>query len=154
GKLALDFNVRLRTESRENTFDFNSATKTVNDDNFLLTRFRAGAKWTFSPKLVAYAQLQDVREFDSVRPNVPFVNAAEGNNPLDIRQLYLDIGDPRDDVVYARVGRQMIAYGDERLIGGFEWNNLARTFDMVKVVINKADLKTTLDLFAGSVVTV
>lgn len=154
GKLALDFNVRFRLESRENTFDFNSATKTVNDDNFLLTRLRAGAKWTFSPKLVAYAQLQDVREFDSVRPNVPYVNAAEGNDPLDLRQLYIDIGDPRDDVVYARVGRQMIAYGDERLVGGFEWNNLARTFDMVKVVYNAADIKTTVDAFAGRVVTV
>lgn len=153
-QLALDFNLRLRYESRENTFDFNSATKTVNDDNFLLTRFRAGAKWTFSPKFVLYGQLQDVREFDSVRPNVPYVNAAEGNDPLDLRQLYLDVGDPRDDKVYARLGRQMIAYGDERLIGGFEWNNLARVFDGVKVVYNAADIKTTVDFLAMRVVTV
>ena len=154
GKLVLDFNARVRVESRNNTFDFNSLTNTVNDDNFILTRLRAGAKFTFTPKFSLYGQLQDVREFDSKRTNVPFVNAAEGNNPVDLRQLYADIGDPRDDVVYARIGRQMMTYGDERLIGGFEWNNLARTFDAIKVVYNAAAAKTTVDMFAAHVVTI
>ena len=58
-KLLLDFNARIRVESRDNTFDFNSATKTVNDDTFTLTRLRIGAKYTFSPKFVLYGQLQD-----------------------------------------------------------------------------------------------
>lgn len=153
-KLLLDFNARVRLESRDNTFDFNSATTTVNDDTFTLTRLRLGAKYTFSPKFVLYGQLQDTREFDTRRPNVPFVNAAEGNDPLDLRQLYLDVGDPRDDVLYARLGRQVLAYGDERLVGGFEWNNFARTFDAVKVVYNAADIKTTVDAFAARVVTI
>lgn len=154
GKLLLDFNVRVRVESRDNTFDFNSLTDTVNDDTFTLTRMRVGAKWTFSPKVSAYVQLQDARELDSKRMNVPFVNAAEGNDPIDLRQLYVDLGDPRDDAVYARIGRQMLSYGDERLIGGFEWNNLARTFDAVKVVYNAAASKTTFDFFAAKVVTI
>lgn len=154
GKLLLDFNARVRVESRNNTFDFNSATNTVTDDNFILTRLRAGAKVTFSPKFSLYGQLQDAREFDSKRTNVPYVNAAEGNDPVDLRQLYADIGDPRDDVFYARIGRQMIAYGDERLIGGFEWNNLARVFDAAKFVYNAAASKTTIDAFAAHVVTV
>jgi len=154
GRLALDFNARVRVEDRSNTFDFNSATNTVNDDTFVLTRFRAGAKWTFTPKFSFYGQLQDVREFDSKRTNVPFVNAAEGNDPVDLRQAYFDIGDPRDDVVFARIGRQMLAYGDERLIGGFEWNNFARTFDAAKLVYNAAAAKTTVDVFAGRVVTI
>ncbi len=154
GKLVLDFNARVRVESRKNTFDFNSLTDAVTDDNFILTRFRAGAKYTFTPKFSLYGQLQDAREFDSKRPNVPFVNAAEGNDPADLRQLYADLGDPRDDVVYARIGRQMLAYGDERLIGGFEWNNFARTFDAAKIVYNAASVKTTVDFFAAKVVTI
>ncbi len=154
GKLLLDFNARVRVESRSNTFDFNSLTNTINDDAFTLTRLRVGAKYTFTPKFALYGQLQDSREFDSKRLNVPFVNAAEGNDPADIRQLYADIGDPRDDAVYARVGRQVLAYGDERLIGGFEWNNFARTFDAVKVVYNAASAKTTVDFFAAHVVTI
>ena len=154
GKLVLDFNARVRVEARDNTFDFNSLTNTVNDDTFVLTRLRAGAKLTFTPKFSLYGQLQDVREFDSKRTNVPFVNAAEGNDPGDLRQLYADVGDPRDDVVYARIGRQVLSYGDERLIGGFEWNNFARTFDAVKVVYNAAAAKTTVDFFAAHVVTV
>ena len=154
GKLTLDFNERLRVESRNNTFDFNSLTNTVNDDNFVLTRLRAGMKFTFSPKFSLYGQVQDSREFDSKRINVPFVNAAEGDDPVNLHQLYADLGDPRDDAVYARIGRQVLAYGDERLIGGFEWNNIARTFDAVKVVYNAAASKTTVDAFAAHVVTV
>jgi hypothetical protein len=154
GQLVLDFNARVRVEDRANTFDFNSATNTVNDDTFVLTRFRAGAKWTFTPKLSGYVQMQDARELDSKRTNVPYVNAAEGDDIADLRQAYLDVGDPRDDVVYVRIGRQMLAYGDERLVGGFEWNNFARTFDAAKVVYNAAALKTTVDFFAGHVVTI
>ena len=153
GKLALDFNARVRVESRSNTFDFNSATETVNDDTFTLGRFRLGAKYTASPRLSFYAQLQDVREFDSTRPDVPYVNAAEGNDPADLRQFYMDFGDPRDDLACVRLGRQMLAYGDERLIGGFEWNNLARTFDAAKLTLNLSDIRTTIDAFVGSVVT-
>lgn len=154
GRLSLDFNARVRVENRSNTFDFNSATDTINDDTFVLTRFRAGLKFTPAPRLSFYGQLQDAHELNSKRPNVPYVNAAEGDDILDLRQLYFDIGDPRDDLVYARLGRQMLAYGDERLIGGFEWNNFARTFDAAKVVWNLAELKTTVDAFAGNVVTI
>lgn len=153
GKLALDFNVRVRVESRENTFDFNSLTDTVNDDTFVLTRLRAGAKYTVSPTLSFYGQLQDAREYDSKRPNVLYVNAAEGDARLDLRQLYVDAGDPRDSGWSARFGRQMIAYGDQRLVGGFEWNNYARVFDGLKAVYNWADQRTTFDFLATSVVT-
>ncbi|HET7535365.1 MAG TPA: alginate export family protein, partial [Candidatus Didemnitutus sp.] len=154
GKLALDFNVRIRGEDRDNTFDFNSTANAVTDDTFVLTRFRAGAKWTITPKLVAYAQLQDAREFDSKRMNVPYVNAAEGDDVADLRQLYVDLGDPRDDLVTVRIGRQVLAYGDERLIGSLEWNNFSRTFDAVKATANFADIKTTVDAFASRVVTI
>ncbi|MBI2517817.1 MAG: alginate export family protein [Opitutae bacterium] len=153
GKLAFDFNLRLRTEARSNTFDFNSLTNTANDDTFTLARFRVGAKYTASPTLAFYGQLQDAREFDSKRPNVPYVNAAEGDARADLRQLYVDLGDPRDSGWSGRVGRQMVAYGDQRLIGGFEWNNPARVFDGAKAVYNWADQRTTFDLFALSVVT-
>jgi hypothetical protein len=32
-----------------------------------------------------------------------------------------------------KVGRQILSYGDERLIGAFDWNNFGRTFDAVKL---------------------
>lgn len=153
GKIALDGNVRFRLETRENTFDFNALTNTANDDTFTLARYRVGAKYTGSPTFSAYVQLQDTREYDSKRPDVLYVNAAEGDARLDVRQLYVDIGDPRDSGFSARLGRQMIAYGDQRLIGGFEWNNFARVFDGAKVVYNWADARTTFDFLALGVVT-
>lgn len=152
GKMVLDVNARVRIEARDNAFDFNDSATTTNDDTLVLTRLRLGAKYKVSDTLSFYAQLQDAREFDSKRPNVPYANAAEGDDIADVRQLYFDIGDPRDNLVTARIGRQMMAYGDERLIGGFEWNNLARTFDAAKVTLNLADIRTTVDAFVGSVV--
>jgi hypothetical protein len=153
-KLQLDVNARLRYEARDNTFDFNKNSEAFTDDAFLLTRLRVGAKYTFSPSIIVYAQGQDARELYADRPTVPYVNASEGNDVFDLRQLYIDLGDPRDNVLTARLGRQVLAYGDERLIGGFEWNNLARTFDAVKLVYNAASWKTTVDAFAARVVTI
>lgn len=152
GALTFDANVRVRVEARDNTFDFNDATETVNDDTFTLSRLRLGAKYTLTPKVSLYGQVQDVREWDSQRMDVPYANAAEGDDAADLRQLYVDVGDARDDTLTLRLGRQMLAYGDERLVGGFEWNNLARTFDAAKVVINLPEERSTVDVFAGSVV--
>lgn len=153
GRLALDANVRFRLESRVNTFDFNSLTRTANDDDFTLARYRVGAKYTVSPTFSGYVQLQDAREYGSKRPDVLYVNAAEGDARLDLRQAYLDFGDPRDSGLSTRLGRQMVAYGDQRLVGGFEWNNFARVFDGARVVYNWADARTTFDFLALSVVT-
>ncbi len=43
------------------------------------------------------------------------------------------LGDPKEFPLTLKVGRQEMVYGDERLIGAFDWNNIGRSFDTAKL---------------------
>lgn len=144
-----NLNLRLRVESREQNFTLNRAVASPTDDTWLLTRVRLGLKGNLSDDFSVYAQAQDSRELGSDRPGVPYILGAEGDDPLDLRQLYFDFK-AADATV--RVGRQLLAFGDERLVGSSDWNNFARSFDAARVTWPK--LGGGLDAFVGSVVQV
>src|ERR1043166_1023586 len=91
GKVVLDTQERLRLEVRENNFDFNSARNVTTDDTFLLQRFRLGLMVKTTPWLKAYVQGQDTREIEGKRKLVPFVAGAEGDDPFDLRQGYVEL---------------------------------------------------------------
>ena len=150
GKLTFDVQERIRGELRENNFDFNSANNVATDDVWLLQRFRVGFMVKPDSWLKAYVQGQDTREFESKRKSVPFVLGAEGDDPFDLRQGYVEVGDPAKFPLIAKIGRQEFIYGDERLIGAFDWNNFSRTFDAVK--LRYQDPKFWVDGFASHVV--
>jgi hypothetical protein len=152
GKLTLDVQERLRAELRDNNFDFNDGNSVATDDIWLLHRFRLGVMVKPELWIKAYVQGQDAREIESERRNVPFVLAAEGDDPFDLRQGYVEVGDATKFPLIAKVGRQELIYGDERLIGAFDWNNFSRTFDTVKV--RYEDPKFWVDGFASHVVTI
>lgn len=154
GKLTLDLQERLRGEVRENNFDFNSDLNSPTDDVFLLQRFRLGLAYKPVPWLKAYVQGQDSREIGSKRKNVPFVAGAEGDDPFDLRQAFVEIGDPARFPVTAKIGRQEFIYGDERLIGAFDWNNFSRTFDAFKLRYEHPQKKYWVDAFIANVVTI
>lgn len=132
GKVVFDVQDRLRWEIRENNFDFNDAVNSATDDNWFLQRFRIGMMIKPTDWLKIYAQAQDTREWLSERADIPGVLGAEGDDAFDLRQGYIEIGNTKDMPYGVKVGRQVLSYGDERLIGAFDWNNLGRTFDAVK----------------------
>lgn len=140
-----------RFEYRENTFDFDSGVDSLNDDAWLLNRFRLGLKLKPADTVTFFFQGQDSREWDSNRPNIPGQNGAEGNNPFDLRQAYAEIGGGEGFPLSLTVGRQLLQYGDQRLIGSFEWNAIARSFDAAKVRWN-GDQGRWIDGFVSSVV--
>jgi len=154
GKVVLDTQERLRLEVRENNFDFNSARNVTTDDTFLLQRFRLGLMVKPTPWLKAYVQGQDTREIEGKRKLVPFVAGAEGDDPFDLRQGYVELGNPAEFPLVAKIGRQELIYGDERLIGAFDWNNFSRTFDAAKVRYQNDDGRFWVDGFAAHVVTI
>lgn len=143
----VEVNARLRVETREQNFTFNETLPSVTDDTWLLTRLRVGLKGEIAPGWTLYAQAQDSREFDSARPSVPFVAGSEGDDPFDLRQFYLERKGSRMAI---RVGRQVLAFGDERLIGPLDWNNFARTFDAARLTLPQ--IGDGLDVFVSSVV--
>ena len=147
GKLCIDIQERLRFEARDDNFDFNDGVDSLTDDSWLLQRFRIGVAFKPVDWLKFYVQGQDTEEFGADRPDIPGVMGAEGDDYFDLRQAYIQLG-PK--WVNATLGRQTLAYGDERLIGISEWNNFSRTFDAAKLHYEKG--KFSVDLFASTVV--
>ena len=154
GRGTFEFIERLRYEDRSNNFDFDSGGHSPTDDSWFVQRFRAGLTWKFVPETSLQVQLQDAREIGSERPKVPFILGAEGNDALDLRLAAVTFGDPKTSPVIATLGRQVLAFGDERLVGPSEWNNFARTFDALKVSWTVTPGKTTATVFVSSVVNV
>ncbi|MDB6038557.1 MAG: hypothetical protein JWM99_2398 [Verrucomicrobiales bacterium] len=59
---------------------------------------------------------------------------------FDLHQGYIRLGDPKLFPITAKVGRQELIYGDERLIGASDWTNQKRTFDAAKLRYETDDL--------------
>ena len=83
-----------------------------NDDLYLLQRVRLGVEVRPTSWMAAYAQAQDARVSftDRVAPAPPFQDS------VDLRQAYLQFGGEAHPL-NLRVGRQELAFGEERLVG-------------------------------------
>ncbi len=147
-KVQFTFHARVRGEYRENVFDFNDNNDALTDDSWILHRIRLGIEWQPVSWLHVTVQGQDVRESFSDRPDVPLQMGAEGDDAFDLRLASLEFGDPKH--LSLKLGRQVLSYGDERLVGPLEWLNFSRTFDAVKLHYQEKDW--WLDGFASSVV--
>jgi len=71
-------------------------------------------------------------------------------NSWDIRQAYVRVGSSTEGAADFSVGRQVLAFGNERVIGPSDWTNTSRTFDVVRFDVHKAGYQVSL--FASSVV--
>ncbi len=148
GSLTWTFQTRTRGEWRENAYDFDASQDAATDDTWLLHRLRLGVEWQPLPGLRVTVQGQDVRETFSDRADVPLLQGAEGDDAFDLRLAALEFGDPGRRSL--KLGRQVLAYGDERLVGPLEWLNFGRTFDAVK--LHQVWETGWLDVFTASVV--
>ncbi|TAN63804.1 hypothetical protein EPN18_01375 [bacterium] len=72
-----------------------------------------------------------------------------GTNTVDLHESYLNVANVFGSPVALRAGRQELAYGDERLIGSFGWNNNGRAFDAFKLMYN-SDI-VNVDLFTSRI---
>ena len=100
------------------------------DDAYWLSRFRLNAAVTASKHLSFQANVQDARVADKeVGPTTaPF------RGPFDLRAGFADIGDAKAPVA-ARLGRQELAFGEQRLLGHLAWVNTGRTWDAARVIV-------------------
>lgn len=153
GRVVFGIEDQTRFEYRDNNYDFNSSISTAADDSWLLNRARISLQLKPTNWLTFYVQGQDSREIDSKRADIPGLLGAEGDNPFDLRQLYVEIGDAKHSPLSLKVGRQVLLYGDQRLIGPLEWSNISRTFDAVKLRYTGND-GLWVDAFVSSVVVI
>jgi hypothetical protein len=116
------------------------------DDTYLLHRFRFNLSLTPVPWLKIFAQTQDSRAFwKSAKPYAP-----PFQDTWDLRQAYAEAGDPDKSPAAVRVGRQELAFGEERLLGPANWINTPRVFDAARATFRYRRFR--LDAFASSVV--
>lgn len=143
---------RLRLEHKENfaapgasptAVDFRNAGG--NDDNtYLLLREKFHLGYTPCDWLTVFGEVRDSSSHNDDR------NPSPEADFLDLHQAWLTLGHQKEFPLTATIGRQELRYGDERLIGSFDWNNIGRVFDAAKVRFENEHL--WLDGFVSRVV--
>jgi hypothetical protein len=145
--LKMDLEFRHRLESRDN-FDFSDMRDDV--DTFHLLRTRLGITYNPVKPLSLFIQGQDSRI-----SNADFDVTTTFENFMDIRQLWVNyeerlMFEPLQlNKASIKVGRQEFSYGAQRLLGAFNWSNVAQTFDGGKAGFHFAPAHLSVDLFGG-----
>jgi len=121
--------------------DFSRATP---DNNYFLLREKFHADWKPLSWINIFTEGRDSSSWDDRRRPEP------DEDSLDLHQAYLALGNVREFPLSAKIGRQELAYGDERLVGAFDWNNIGRVFDAAKLRFENDTF--WVDTFAGRVV--
>ncbi len=98
------------------------------DQQDMLSRLRIGADFTPVSWFTISAMGQDTR--------VPFYGAPAPNtirDTMDLQEAYIELFRKRNTGFGAVFGREMLNYGDSRVIGSPQWSNVSRTFDTGRV---------------------
>jgi len=99
------------------------------NDFYFLDRLRL--KLGVKPKewLLLYGEVQDARIF--FNHHIPNANPYE--DKWTLWQAYPQVGSSESGWADALAGRQVLRFGDERVIGPSEWLNVGRTFNVARV---------------------
>ncbi|HWB13385.1 MAG TPA: alginate export family protein [Pirellulales bacterium] len=99
-------------------------------DDFLLQRTRFYGNLKIDDGLRLYGEALD--SATSFQRHTPL---ASEENGIEALNLFADLRlvDAERGELWGRVGRQELAYGNERLVSPAEWNNVLRTFDGAKL---------------------
>ena len=116
------------------------------DDVYDLTQLRIGIYIQPTRWLEIVGVTQDSRVFF----NHHVATAPNYQNIWDIREAYVQLGSSTAGWIDLVGGRQMFAFGDERVIGPSEWLNMGRTFDTVRVDLHHPGVEVSI--FAASVI--
>jgi uncharacterized protein involved in response to NO len=138
---------RYRLEWRDN-LNLNDAA--YEDDAVHLLRTRLQAALQVEPGLKVFVQGQDSESFAASAVN----RTSAAVNQLDLHQLYAELASPwKAAPLRLTLGRQELAYGDQRFVGAGNFTNTGRVFDAVKLRFLHAKDWTT-DLWFAQVVPV
>jgi hypothetical protein len=136
--------LQVRGEFRTRIEGFTGGGFDDNDDAYWMDRFRFNATVRPSRSFALVVQAQDARAFRKAAGS----RAAPFRDTLDLRMAYAEIGAGG----LVRVGRQELAFGEQRLLGHLNWANTARSFDGIRTIIKNRFGQ--IDGFAASVVSI
>jgi len=129
--LTLSGQLRIRVES-DDSLDLRGYRPDFTD-TFALSRLilEADAQAKGRPRL--HVQLRDARALGSKLGDADFPSSNPIHDPLDVREAFVEWRRIAGSALGFTVGRQRIAYGDERVFGPGEWGNTGRwTWDAAR----------------------
>jgi hypothetical protein len=104
-------------------FEADGRTAGIDPDLAVLSRVRVGGGVLLADWIDVYAQLQDSRAWGTERNTLTDGSA----DALDLHQGFAVLGSGPG--FKAKLGRQEVVLGDERLVGAVGWTNTGRAFD-------------------------
>ncbi len=110
---------------------------------FTSMRTRAQLRARLAPDVRAFVQLQDVRLWGEETSSLGDFSA----DGLDLHQGWVELGDRTGAFRAARIGRQEVALGGERLVGAVGWTPQARAFDGLRVTTGGQTVRLELLAF-------
>ena len=131
--------IRFRPEFHNNKNFIKS-----NNTAYVGQRVRIGIGGDLDEEITFLIQAQDTRKWGEKANNVQSGTEQEA---LDLYQAWFQINNAFDIPLDIKIGRQMLVYGDQRLLGHLAWTDNARAFDAFKFVFKIG--KSHIDLFAA-----
>jgi hypothetical protein len=119
---------------------------TSTNDFYDLARLRVNLAIKPKEWLGFYGEVQDARIFFD--HHIP--NANPYQDKWTLWQAYPQVGSSETGWVDALAGREVLRFGDERVIGPSEWTNVGRTFNVARIDLHHPGYKVSV--FASSVV--
>ena len=119
---------------------------TSKDDFYYLDRLRVNLGIKPKNWLLFFGEVQDSRIFF----NHHIANANPYEDKWTLWQAFPQVGSSETGWADALAGRQVLRFGDERVIGPSEWLNVGRTFNVARVDLHHPGYKVSV--FASSVV--
>jgi len=117
----------------------------VQDIGWLRASLQADAAITDA--LRARVEIRDARALGQEPATNAQLNAPGGG--LDLKEGWFEADGLLGQGTTARAGRQVLAYGDQRLVGDLEWHNYGRSFD--GVLLTRTWRKARVDVFGTRV---
>jgi Alginate export len=115
-------------------------------DFYYLDRLRVHLAIQPKQWLLFYGEVQDARIFF----NHHIANANPYEDKWTLWQAYSQVGSSEAGWLDVLAGRQVLRFGDERVIGPSEWLNVGRTFNVARVDLHHPGYE--ISVFASSVV--
>ncbi|TGM32117.1 alginate export family protein [Leptospira biflexa] len=124
--------VRVRPELKYN-FDFN---RNTNDNvDFTGQKIQFWIQKEFTKDVIAKITFQDSRLWGAEKGSLTGLSTANDGTrqSTDVREAYVEVKNNFNLPFHFQVGRQIMRYGDERLVGSLDWTNVGRSFDGLRL---------------------
>lgn len=130
-----------------NNYDYDD--NAGDSNNIISQRTRVNVDATVNETTKAYISLQDTRTWGA-EASTASTGTEAAESSVDVSQAYIQLDKLAGQPLSLKIGRQALAYGDQRLIGAFEWSDNARRFDAIKLAYNTDAFG--VDLFTAKLV--